>query len=279
MQSNFLSYYSRSDVQNGIYGNCKDKERAVQLGDRGFAKRPNIIQYSGDVLDFARDGGTSFHISEEMWKDPMSLEPGMPKKKLDSFRSGWDLVLDIDSPDLEDSKIIGYYLIEALKFHDVKSIFVKYSGNKGFHIVVPFESFPVEVNGVFIKDQVPEGPKIITEYLISMVKKPLLEKFEERTEDVLKIDTILISSRHMYRAPYSLHEKSGLVSLPINPDKILDFDKSFANPDTVKFDVGFLENRGGIVERDASQLMMQAFDWHTKKKRIKVKLILKKLCI
>ena len=38
-------------------------------------------------------------------------------------------------------------------------------------------------------------------------------------EKFLEIDTVLISSRHLYRMPYSLHEKSGLVSLPINPGK------------------------------------------------------------
>jgi hypothetical protein len=269
MVSNFLDYYSRSDVQKGIYENCKDKEIAVQLGERGFARRPNIIQYDGEILDFVKDGGTSFHISEETWGDPLSLAPGMPKKKLDPLRIGWDLVLDIDSPDLEDSKIIAHYLVEAMKFHDVKSIFVKYSGNKGFHIVVPFEAFPIEVNNILIKDQFPEGPKVITEYLTNMIKKPLFEEFKERTNEVLKIDTVLISSRHMYRAPYSLHEKSGLVSLPVDPSNLLSFDKNSANPKTVKFDVGFLENREKITERDASKLMMQAFDWHSRIKNIR----------
>ena len=270
MEVNFLKYYSRLDVQRGIAANCKDREVGVQLGLDRFARRPNIIQYDGEVLDFAKDGGTSFHISEERWSDPLSLEPGMPKKKLDNLRAGWDLVLDVDSPDLEDSKVVSHFLVEALKFNDVKSIFVKYSGNKGFHIVVPFEAFPVEVNDILIKDQFPDGPKIITEYLISIIKKHLIEKFEERVDEALKIDTVLISSRHMYRAPYSMHEKSGLVSLPIKPENILGFDKSLANPETVKFDVEFLENRDKIIEKDATNLMMQAFDWHYRKKREKL---------
>ncbi len=59
----------------------------------GFAKRPNILQYPQDVSEFAKDGATSFHVSEEHWNNPMELEPGMSKKKLDKLRTGWDLIL------------------------------------------------------------------------------------------------------------------------------------------------------------------------------------------
>jgi DNA primase large subunit len=54
------------------------------------------------------------------------------------------------------------------------------------------------------------------------------------SEKLIDIDTILISSRHLYRMPYSLHEKSGLCSIPIQPNQILKFEKELAKPENVK---------------------------------------------
>ncbi len=272
MVGEFLEYYSKKEIQNKIVLNGEEREIAARLGEKGFAKRPNILQYGQEVLDFAKNGATSFHISEERWKDPLALRPGMNKKSLDEIRKGWDLILDIDSPELEDSKIITYYLVEALKFNDVKNIFVKYSGNKGFHIAVPFESFPEEVNNNPIKNLFPEGPRIVTAYIMEMIKPHLKDRFGDKTEELFKVDTGLISSRHMYRAPYSLHEKTGLVSVPIDINEILNFDKSKALPDRIKTTHKFLEPDFPI-KGDAKNLILQAFDWNSKNIRKEEKVI------
>jgi Zn ribbon nucleic-acid-binding protein len=50
---------------------------------------------------------------------------------------------------------------------------------------------------------------------------------------LLNLDAVLISSRHMYRMVYSLHEKSGLCSVPIDPEKVMDFEKAMADPDKI----------------------------------------------
>ena len=275
MTSDFLEYYSKREVQNNIALNCEDRELAAKLGDKGFSKRPNVLQYGGEVLDFVKRGATSFHISEEHWKDPLMLVPGMNKKNLDQLRKGWDLILDIDSPDLKDSKIITYYLIEALKFNDVKNIFVKYSGNKGFHIAIPFQSFPSEVNGVPTKDLFPEGPRNVTAYLLNMIKPHKEKEFGNKVSDIFKVDTGLISNRHMYRAPYSLHEKSGLVSVPIDKEEVLSFDKAKALPDRVDSSDKFLGDKI-LVKGDAKNLILQAFDWNSRNLRSEIKEIPKK---
>jgi len=258
-----LTYYSRTDVKKQIAQNAEFREIAVKYGDKGFGKRPDVIQFENDILEMAKKGATSFHLSEEHWKNPMDLKPGMAKRELDELRSGWDLVLDIDSPDLEDSKKIAFYLIEAIKFHDVKNISVKYSGNKGFHIAIPFKAFPSMVNDLETIKQFPDGPKIITEYLTNMITNPMVEAYGEQIRDKLKIDTVLVSSRHMFRAAYSLHEKSGLVSLPIDPDEVLEFDKSKASPEKVDTTISFLDNTK-TISGEATSLITQAFDWHTR---------------
>lgn len=260
---NPLAYYSRTEIKKEIVFNAQNREVAVRYGDGGFGRRPDSIQYDNDVLDLAKKGASSFHISEEHWVDALKLKPGMTKRELDELRSGWDLVLDIDCEELEDSKIIAFYLIEAMKFHDVNYISVKYSGNKGWHIAVPFKSFPRVVNGVEVKRLFPEGPKVISEYLVDMIKKPIMDKYGKEFENKLKVDTVLISSRHMFRAPYSLHEKSGLVSLPINIEEVMGFEKSKAKPENIKANIKFLDSSKAI-ENEATSLITQAFDWKSK---------------
>jgi DNA primase large subunit len=327
--STVLSYYKRKDIQEEIVYNARGREVAVRFNDK-FGKRPDILQHCGDILELAKQGATSFHASEELWKNPLQLNPAMRKKDLENLREGWDLVLDIDCPYWEISKIITWLMVKALREFGIESVSIKFSGNKGFHIGVPFEAFPEEVNGEKTKNLFPELPRSIASFLLNKIsideeytkinednsitfggkfKKSIKEleditskRFNEITKNVcsecggeikeirkrgkeficprcdssiknndaefmkcekcnilmekiedkrlckcgstryrstfnplsiINVDTLLISSRHLYRMPYSLHEKSGLVSRPFNPDKVLNFEKKFAKPESV----------------------------------------------
>ena len=137
-----LKYYSRKEVQKSILSISKNREIAIKFADKGYGKRPDVIEFENDVYELAKKGATSFHISEELWNNPLLIKTGMSKKELDNLRIGWDLILDVDGLDLEYSKLAAYYLIEALKFYDIKNVSIKFSGNKGFHIGIPFETFP-----------------------------------------------------------------------------------------------------------------------------------------
>ena len=259
----YLRYYSRIDIQKAIVESCPDREVSVMLGRGSFGKRPDTLNYESDVLELARQGATSFHVSEEHWQNPRNLMPGMTKRQLDDMRIGWDFILDIDSEKLENSKVITHFLVQALKFHDIENISVKYSGNKGFHIGVPFKSFPTHFNTEKTKSLFPDLARITAEYLTEMVKSHISEKLkDEDIDEILKVDTVLISSRHLYRAPYSLHEKSGLASIPIDPETILDFDKSQAIPEGVRTELKFLNN---YKENEALNLFTRAHDWFSEK--------------
>ncbi|RMF55309.1 hypothetical protein D6745_02735 [Candidatus Woesearchaeota archaeon] len=283
--STLLQYYKREDIRNEIVNSAKNKEVAIRFGDKGFGKRPDILQYPQDVLELAKQGATSFHISEERWNNPLMLAPNKKKAELDEMRSGWDLVLDIDCKDIQFSKITAYYLIEALKHHGIRSISVKFSGNKGFHIGVPYESFPEKVLGKPTKTLFPEGPKVVAAYLREMIRKHLAKKIlemedvssisqrfgipvDELAKDnefdpfkIVDIDTILISSRHLYRSPYSLNEKSGLASIPIGLNEVLGFKRESAMPEKVKVGkLRFLDS-SSAEKNEANQLLVQAFDF------------------
>ena len=344
--STLLRHYKNPLIQEEIVRCAHNKEVAARYGEE-FGKRPDVLTYPNDVLELVKNGATSFHASEERWQNPLLLIPGMKKKDLDTLRIGWDLVLDVDCKIWQYSQLITHLLIQELKNHGVRSITCKFSGNKGFHIAVPFEAFPEMIHGKPVKELFPEGVKRIALYLTEKIKPALLlwikehgsierinqelqgesqitqkiicsyckkeqaftekfqftcshcstqlflekdehfktcprcttlmdkvdistqkcrfcsrQKFEEILDlsPLLQVDTVLISSRHLYRMPYSLHEKSGLVSLPCDPFSILAFDKASAKPERVQFRYPFLDTSRTTLG-EASRLILQAFDF------------------
>ena len=295
-----LSYYKRSDIQEEIISNSKDREVVARFNDN-FSKRPDVLRHSNDILELAKQGATSFHGSEELWRNALQLDTSLKKHELDNLRIGWDLVLDIDCGIFEYSRIAADLVIKALKFHKINSISCKFSGNKGFHIGVPFEAFPEKIISEKTKNMFPDAPRKIALYIKEMIKQPLGEKimdFEknnfnsiiEKTgkkaneityysnnkkalnaEPFLNIDTLLISSRHLYRMPYSLHEKSGLVSIPLNPEKVLLFKKEFAIPKNVMTSRYRFLDKDNTEQNEAKQLLMEALDFSIKQESIRLK--------
>ena len=344
-----LKHYKRKDVQEAILSSSKDREVSVKFGANGFGKRPDILNYPNEILEFAKNGVTSFHVSEEHWNNVLALKPELSKRELDELRKGWDLVLDIDCKYWDYSKLIAHLLVQQLKEHGITSVTVKFSGSKGFHIGVPFEAFSksIPIQGKLTETRLlfPEAPRRISLYLKDKIEpillkellknmtkkeigimtsqpeselfktyckkcgaeskerskqyfvcpscqekveennvynlcpkcKQIMEKitiskhkcykcsnttFEEKFNSslILDIDTILISSRHLYRAPYSLHEKSGLCSIVIPPETILNFKKEDAMPSAVIPKLKFLDIIN-TKEGEASRLIIEAFDY------------------
>jgi len=349
-----LSHYKRPDIQREMALHAKGREVAARFGDK-FGSRPDIINNPGDILEFAKQGATSFHCSEELWRNPLLLKTEMTRQEQDSLRTGWDLVIDVDCPVWEYSRLIAYFIIQALKENGVSSISCKFSGNKGFHIGVPFEAFPAKAGDQETRLRFPDGVRAIASYLVSeidrnnrlsdfILKKGLLNllektgrkrgelihtvcsrcaapkaeeqaKFEyicascqrrdalgteeevrycprckkmmermslKRRQDqcvkcrgrdfrqkldiegIMSIDSLLISSRHLYRMPYSLHEKSGLVSLPLDPEKVLFFEREMANPERVVIPPFRFLDREKTTAQDAAMLFENASQWHTR---------------
>lgn len=303
-KSTCIKFYKRKEIQAALIEHAHDKEIAIRYNEI-FGKRPDTIAYPRDVLEAALQNATSFHASEELWMNPLSIRNDFSKSETEKLRAGWDLVLDIDCKQLEYSIICAEVIVEFLKYCDVKNFSIKYSGNKGFHIGIPYETFPKHIGNQPTKDLFPEAARKIAFYIKENIKEELSKRilalehneisrvqqkvnlamadiirytvteFGDRitkldVEKFLEIDTILISSRHLYRMPYSLHEKSGLVSLPITANQLQHFTKDMAKPENTGLPLlPFLDR--SINDESARRLLVQAYDFKIDLKEGKIK--------
>jgi len=276
-------YYSRDDVQQALLRVSEKREVVGVFKDGGFSARPNTLVFPQDIIAQVRGGAVAFHGSLERWTNPMSVG----SENYESGRIGWDLVLDIDCEDTEHGKVAAGVFIAALRKHGVKSVFVKFTGGTGFHIAVPFGAFPAEVDYRKSSEQYPGLARKIAQYLRQYVRadmeKALLARWSVEdlagqagkpvgsimTKDgidpfqVANVDPVLISPRHLFRLPYSLHEKSHLVSVPLRPDELGGFKKEDAAPDKARLDAGFLDR---WEEDEAAGLVVEASDWWARQK-------------
>ena len=194
-------YYSNPKIQEVICKFAQDRE-VVPRYFQGFGKRPDTIQYPSDIKGLVNKGATSFHSSEEIWNNPLEIDSNMSPSEFAEIRKAWDLVIDIDSPFLDYSKIAAELIIKELESSGVSNYGIKFSGSKGFHIIVPAKAFPENLEGLETKKMFPEWPRAISEYLMFQIKQEYNERvtssginfeaLKERTnlskEDVTQID-------------------------------------------------------------------------------------------
>src|SRR3989338_9175351 len=190
--STLLKHYKRKDVQDAM------------------------VEHGNDVFEFARNGATSFHCSEERWKNPLQLSADMKPHDLQNLRSGWDLVIDVDCKNWEYSKLIAHGVVEIIKSFGISSVTAKFSGNKGFHIGVPFEAFPKKIQGKDIQTLFPEGPRRIALYIIHIL--------EEKFSEMLKQKNVaqLASTLHIQQEELLIRACTRC-NTPKSPEKVFEF--------------------------------------------------------
>ncbi len=344
-------YYSNPEIQKAILNFALNREVCPRYFE-GFGKRPDYLEYESDISGLVKKGATSFHCSEEIWSNPLNIKTGMSEKELNELRTGWDLLIDIDCKWFDYSKLAAKSVIKVLEDNGVKNIGVKFSGSKGWHIIVPWKSFPKQINSEDTKNLFPKLARVLINYLRFYAEKELkqnlpedfLEQFksvnirrgikcrecqeiaseyelveffcdkcnlgeqrklpinntiefkcpvcknkfikkkslqvyecpkckqnskdnssnflihqqpEEDLFELMGLDLILVSPRHLFRMPYSLHEKTALASVVIDKNKISEFQPKDADPLKVKIKNFTPECNEG----EASRLILQALDW------------------
>ena len=103
--------------------------------------------------------------------------------------------------------------------------------------------------------------------ILNLFDKSSSENLEQHTEDLKKSDVVvnkevipdlvLVSPRHLFRMPYSLHEKTSLSSVVIDKDKVDKFELRDADAMKVKVRNFYPKAEEG----EARELLIAALDW------------------
>src|SRR3989338_595338 len=239
-----LAYYKQPEISKALVENAANREVAGRLLNGMYDKRPDVLQYEADVVSWVQRGVTSFHYSVELWRNPMLAGD-------EKARIGWDLVLDMDSSQgIELAKDYALVICKVLKKYGIENQFIKFSGSRGFHIILPWKMFPYEINYEPLRNKYPEIPRAIARFLKSEIAKIKSFQFIELEENWGK--------RHMFRAPYSLNEKTWLVSIPISSENLKNFKTDFAKPESVRMNQINTPEKG-----EAEQFLIEVLDWNS----------------
>lgn len=286
-KSQVLDYYSREDRAAAILAAAQGREAVGAFWSGAFDARPNILQYSSDIVQLVRKGVTSFHISVERWKNAMALSTGA--KNYAKWRSGFDIVIDIDSKlGIEESQLAALRICQLLGRYGIKNYGLKFSGRRGFHIALAYEALPKEIDYKPTRRHYPRLPKIIARFIRKSISTELMKDLVQR-EEVKKLMDVLDEqpqspyyfveiekdwgARHLFRAPYSLNEKTWLVSLPLTRAQLANFSPDMAQPQNVRADEPFFRSE----ENEAEALVLDALDWWASVKKEKPKKVHRQL--
>jgi len=279
-------YYSQDEILEKIVSSAREREVSASKQDGSHLSRPNVLVYPRDVLELVKRGAVSFHGSVERWKNPMQLATRLSESELNELRTGWDLIIDIDSAiGLEASKLAAKRVINFLKKYGIKNFGVKFSGNRGFHILVPWEAFPKKVDYSETRTQFPLIPQVIASFIREKVKddlmqdlikmkgslRSLVEELNRELEELTPYMFVEIEkdwgSRHLFRLPYTINEKTFserkcLVTLPV--EDIDSFERDDASIEKVKPRVEFFKEP---EPGEATTLLIDAMDWYSERKK------------
>jgi hypothetical protein len=270
-----VRFYGREDIQKEMIKLARYREVAGRTMDDSFLRRPGILQYPTDIVNKVKDGYASFHCSVEHWSNPMALGPDLRPSDLDELRMGWDLIIDLDARiKLDHARIAAVCIVDLLKEYGITPT-VKFSGRRGFHIAIAKEAFPQEINFSFLSKRYPDITRIIIRFIREKLKDRIrdeLIKYEGGIVELLKDSGTTEAdpyyfvdveenwgNRHLFRMPYSLHMKTGLVSVPIQLFKLKNFEPEQAKMENVKI-LPYLVNK----KEEATELLLQALDWDAK---------------
>lgn len=260
-------YYEQEQLVQKIVEISEYREIAPTYPN-GYGKRPDAINFPGDFQQFVENGAVAFHASVERWRNPLLIDD---VNNLENLRQGWDLIIDIDCDhSFQLAKETAQLVINELKQHGIQNIGVKFSGNRGFHISIKKEAFPDKIEEKPLPQHYPRLPRGIIDYLRNNLKEEMKETVKkhgyakemktEDGEDPYQIADIENDwgRRHLFRMPYSLHDGSWLVSLPIKPGEIQEFEKKDAEIDKIQFKTDFFKKP---EKGEATNLAVQALDY------------------
>jgi len=234
-----MDYYRRLDVRQTISdfaranGGSGGRECAFYnariKGLQRHLSEYSIVLDSAAAFDRAlASGATAFYCS--YWRYP-GQDYSRPL--------GHDLVWSVRARrgGLRFAKTVTALMIEALADGGVSEPWVKYSGRLEFDLLIPLEALPDEAwagDGYMLADLQKRLTNYIASYLTERRSSIHIHGASSPLEIKQGTDTCLLSELRVRRglllAPMSLNPESGLVSVPIAPDKVAEFSVLDSSP-------------------------------------------------
>ena len=96
-----------NNIPNNIPNNNALNENISIINNKVNTNEGKVLSENekSEIINLVKKGATSFHCSEEIWNDPLGISNDLNQKQVNDLRKGWDLLIDIDSPYLDLSKI------------------------------------------------------------------------------------------------------------------------------------------------------------------------------
>lgn len=255
----------------------RDREVVGATADGSYTKRPDMLLYPADIVERVKRSVVSWHCSIERWHNPMALSTALRPDELDSMRKGFDIVLDIDAKfKFEHARAAAIAVCNFFADSGVKAN-VKFSGRRGFHIGVAAEALPERIDFKPVEHRYPEILHTLATFIKEKARDAVLEALIQEEGGIAALAGLAKDlseltpwafvdlesnwgNRHLFRMPYSLHEKTWLVSMPLRLFKLKGFVLASAKPAAVTATVPFLSNKPG----EAGELLLTALDWAAK---------------
>ena len=243
-------WYRKPAIRDAIIEQC-DFSREVAITQKGYFTR-NLA--TKDALT-ALNGAGSIYASVERFKDPMKPET----------RFGWDFAIDLDGSDWNETRWIVAKLFRdvILPQFEIKHARFKFSGNRGIHIIIPEEAFLFYFKDQDFAKAYPLIPSQIANFFDALIYP--------ESKKLCKLDHSIYTSRRLLRCAYSLHDETGLVSVPIRPEDLDTFDpRRDAAPENVQVDPDWFRQKP--VTGEASYLLDKVREWLENKPERKQKI-------
>ncbi|MEM2936621.1 MAG: DNA primase noncatalytic subunit PriX, partial [Candidatus Bathyarchaeia archaeon] len=211
------------------------------------APRPLYASNTDELRDlierYSPEGPGPFSLlfSVETFSDPPRLGTESP----DSLRITWDFFLDIDAEDFQAAKLAASKALKTLRLFGVRNFLLKFSGRRGFHLVIPGLSLDIFGPGEF-RAAYPRLAIGLARWFEAVMGEPSV-----------KVDLGVYKPRQMMRAPYSLHERTGLASVPVEDPGTFKVEDARIEGARISKERAFPKGEAG----EAEALLFSLRDW------------------
>jgi DNA primase len=196
--------------------------------------------------------------------------------RIGSSRPDW-LVIDLDPghrvsfADVKKAALLAHESLEASGLTPA----LKFSGSRGFQVWAHIREFeiPQAYQPMTLLGGGKRTPSFFSLFadMVSYVEHEIRGRLGGRTtstvagkgerEDKILVDASSMKEMGLVRSPYTIHHKTGLVSMPLKPEEVGDFSPEMAKPGRVLSRFAEMGNEFLLPRGDPADLIAATLEW------------------